>query len=200
MTALVMRHTPKGKPPVPTFNIGDLANWVPCAPGQAFKIEPGPSGERRFECAVVLAYGMVVLASHPELQEAEGELPCVVAIGDGLHEIKFTVRDPIWLSFAGEENAIASVRFKDASQLLPEDDEASFTTIEPRTRGPNDEVRRLMQLMQYNLKKRDDMLAQQQRENRDLIEAIRAEKEPKQPAELPAPPKEDKKSDPSPNS
>ena len=175
-----------------TFQIGDLANWVPCSPGQAFKIEPGPSGERRFECAVILGYGMAVIASQPELEQ--GELPCIVAIGDGLHEIKFTVRDPIWLTFAGEENSIASVRFKDASQLLPEDDEASFTTIEPRTRGPNDEVRRLMQLMQYNLRKREDMLAEQQRENRDLIEALRAEKQ--KPAEQPAPiNKEDKPSD-----
>lgn len=167
-----------------TFSLGDLASWVPVAPGTQFTIEPGPSGERRFEAAMMLAFGMVVIATHPELME--GEAPVILAVGDGAHEVKFTVRDTITMTFAGEESAIGSVRFRDTSQLLPESDEPSFVTLEPRTRGPNDEVRRLMQIMQLNIKKRDDMLAASMRENRELIEEIRATKAPKNTEEKPS--------------
>lgn len=153
------------------FDLGNLGEWVGLADPARFS--PLVRGEvRSMFFNVILGNGAICT-----VKTDDGDM-AVVAAGDGLHEVRFTLSEPVSIAITGPKGAVGNARFYDEPQYTPEPLEPSFTSVEPRKRGPNDEVRRLMHLQAVNMKRREAAMAetaaalkaQQDRLAADLIE------------------------------
>lgn len=163
------------------FNVGSLNDWEPIATGELRHLEvPGGYRKVRFE---------VLCDSHVCVQAvAEDERYWLIGCGEGMFTVEFSTSAPVGIAFVGDPAAQVYWRTRTATQLLPETDDPSYTTIEPRTAGPSDEVRRLMHIMQINQRQREQMLLDQIADLTSRGQVI--EDEPPAPPPAPAKPEE----------
>lgn len=124
------------------FNIGALSDWSGAQPGvlHDFQVMDGAPRRIQFEC--ICEGETAVLASTPTRS-------MLVGLGTGFLTVAFVTNEPTSITFLCHEDARVWMRSHHQSQVIPESDEAPFTTIEPRT-GPSDEMKRMMELVRLN--------------------------------------------------
>lgn len=128
------------------FKLGGLADWTPVIDLYEQAIAPA-SGVTRVSFEVL---GVNVrVQAFTEL----GTFP--VALGDGLLDVDFSVEGPVTVRIECDGGA---VRFRHAVCLVPEHHGETFTTLEPRGRGPSVQMQELWERSQRNAVKRAAML------------------------------------------
>lgn len=139
------------------FNLGSLRQWQQVATGEVLDF-PVPEQATRNVSFEVMADSYVSV--HAVLDD------CVylVASGEGLMSVKFTTDEPVGILFKGEPSADIFVKTWVGTQVIPESRDPSYTTIEPRPAGPNEEMRRMMHIVRLN----------QERRERELMERLEA--------------------------
>lgn len=139
------------------FEMKSLDQWLTAPLEVDIPIEGEAGVVRRFECSL-MADHFVGVYFHQD-----GEV-WPVALGQGYMDISFTQTGAGFLRISGSEGAIARIRFRDQSQVVPAPDEASYTTIEPQETGENFEIRRAMHIMRLNQQRmRQELIAEVQR-------------------------------------
>ncbi|MEO1910152.1 MAG: hypothetical protein ABGX10_06990 [Paracoccus sp. (in: a-proteobacteria)] len=162
------------------FNLGALDLWKQVAVGEILDLEMPSSGSRTVAFDVI-ANGEV------SINCVAGDDYWLVGCGSGSISCKFTVGQPVGLVFIGEAATDIFVRTFVDAQVIPESVEASYTTIEPRPAGPSDDIKRMMHIMNINMRRREEALRAefaQQREQQTL-EEIKEEKREAQVLETP---------------
>lgn len=134
-----------------TFNIGALADWTVVAVGELLTFELPPNGYRRVEFDVIAE-------NYVACRVLSAEDFWTVGAGDGQFSVRFSTSEPVSIAFFGDADAVVMIRTRVETQVVQESGEASFTTIEPRRPGPNDEMRRLMHLQRINAERREALL------------------------------------------
>lgn len=130
------------------FNLGALTDWEAIEPGELRSLEVGVAGFRRVDLDLFSDYPVAAYVVRP------GEPDTPVAVGEGMLSTSFTAVGDVALVVVGDAAAKIRLRSKVRSQRVPESDEPSYTSIEPRPAGPGDEVRRMMRIMHLNQERR----------------------------------------------
>lgn len=140
------------------FNVGALRQWKQVATGEVLDFPTPQNGYRKVTFEVIAGETVAV-------QAVSEKAAYLVALGDGHMNVTFSTDAPVGIVFLGDPEALVFIKTMDATQVIPESHDASYTTIEPRPAGPSDEVKRMMQIMHLNNERR---IAQQ-------MEALREE-------------------------
>lgn len=125
------------------FNLGALSEWEGIEPGEVVRLDVGSAAFRRVD--------LELIADAPVCAYV-GDKP--VGVGEGYLSISFTAEGDVPFVVLAHADAKIILRTKARSQTMPESDEASYTTVEPRPAGPSDEVRRMMRMMHLNHERR----------------------------------------------
>lgn len=153
------------------FNLGALDLWKQVAVGEILELEMPISGSRTVSFDVI-ANGEV------SINCVAGDDYWLVGCGSGAISVKFTVGQPVGLVFIGEAATDIFIRTFVEAQVIPESVEASYTTIEPRPAGPSDDIKRMMHIMNINMRRREEALRAEfaQRPQQQTLEQIKEEK------------------------
>lgn len=138
------------------FRLGNLWDWEPFPLDEPVYFDVPEDGFRavRFE----------VIASEPVMVKAYIEMQAfLVGAGIGQFEVRLSADRDFSISahsVAGSD-PVVYLRTGRRTQAVPESDEPSYTTIEPRRAGPTAELRRMMQMVRLNSKRREEALQAQ---------------------------------------
>lgn len=162
------------------FNMGALRSWRQVGVGELLDFPVPPTGFR--------AVAFDLIADAPvSVRAVSGDDAWLIAYGEGLMTCKFAVDDSIGIVIIGPGDTDVFIRTHVDTQVIPESEDASYTTIEPRTAGPSDDIKRMMQWVKLNAQRRENQLLDEIRsirDRRDVVDGAPA------PAPAPAPAKE----------
>lgn len=146
------------------YNLGSLNSWKPIGIGEIHDLEL-PSIGFRSVAFDVMASGMV------SVNFVSGDDYWLVAYGQGEISVKFATDRPGGIVVVGDPSVDVFLRTLVDAPVIPESQEISYTTIEPRPAGPSDDFRRMMHVVKINQQRREAHLLS---EVRRLTEAQRA--------------------------
>lgn len=135
------------------FNLGSLRNWQQVAVGEIHSFEVPTSGHRSVNVEF-MADGFV------SVHAVSGSTFWLVACGSGHVSTRFAIDVNVGVVVMGDPEANVFMRTHVQTQVIDASLDASFTTVEPRQAGPSDEVKRMMQLVRINERRRDKILSQ----------------------------------------
>lgn len=130
------------------FNIGALGSWRPVALGELFDFALPQNGYRSVHFDVMASELVAVYA-------VAGASTWLVGVGQGMIECKFSTNEAVGVVVTGPDGADVYMRTRIETQVVDVPDDPIFTSIEPRRVGPPDELKRMMLLMQLNMKRRE---------------------------------------------
>lgn len=136
------------------FNIGSLAAWIAVSPGEMVEF-PVMEGSPR-DCVVdFLSDAPVSIRAVAENQHH------LLAFGEGLIQVKFTISQPTAVVVLAHKDTLVFMRTRVAAQVIPESQEAAYTSIEPRPAGPSQDVLLMQRIMRQNNLRNQQLLAEQ---------------------------------------
>lgn len=155
------------------YNLNDLRQWKPVGIGEILDFPMPAAGFRAVHFDVIAAGTVAVHAV------TAGEQTWVVGYGDGYMEIKFAIDADFGLVFVGDADTDVFIRSQLDAPIIPESEEASYTTIEPRSPGVSDDFRRMMQIVKLNQARREaEMQAELDRQAQQLANLQAAQQTP----------------------
>lgn len=155
------------------FNMGALQTWRQVGVGELLDFPVPPTGYR------AVAFDLISDAA-VSVRAVSGDDAWLIAYGDGLMTVKFAVDDSVGIVIIGPGDADVFIRTHVDTQVIPESEDATYTTIEPRPAGPSDDIKRMMHWVKLNAQRREKQLL-------DEIRSIRDGKQVVEPAPAPVP-------------
>lgn len=147
------------------FNLGSLRQWQSLATGELLAFPLPAVGFRQVDFDLMADSFVTVHAF-------AGDDSWLVAAGEGLISVRFGVADNVSIAVSGDKDAHVMIRTKCATQVMPENPEPTFTTIEPRPAGPSAEFQRMWQVMQINNRQREQALQHQLQSLQGRMDAL----------------------------
>lgn len=142
------------------YNLGSLRDWSSVAIGEVIGFEVPETGHRTISFEIMSNAHVSVMVMTAGDGDSPGE-QWLVGAGEGFTSVKFTVDDHVGVSFLGDPATTVYIRTFIKSQVIPENLDPSYTTIEPRPAGPTEEMRRMMHLVNLNNRRREEHLMQE---------------------------------------
>lgn len=143
------------------FYLGALSDWHTVRPSDPaiYKVDNGGYRSVRFD---------VISSAHVVIEAINDDgVSVLVGAGQGQFEVKFNTSETVSVVFRAADDCIISVRGFARSQVVPESDEVTFTTIEPRRSRPDDEYQRIIKMIQLQSARREKLLLDEMRSLRD---------------------------------
>lgn len=134
------------------FNLSDLRKWKPVGIGEILDFGMPEAGFRRVSFDLIASGSVAVHAV------TGGDEYWLVAYGDGHMSSKFALDEAFGLVVVGDPSTEVFLRSQVDAAVIPESEEASYTTIEPRSPGPSDDLRRMMHMVRINQERREALL------------------------------------------
>lgn len=133
------------------YNLGSLRNWRQVAMGELTEFAVPQNGFR--------AVSFELIADAPvAVRAVSGDDAWLLAMGDGHMNVKFSIDTTVGVVVLGDPAADVFIRTRTETQVIPESEDPTYTSIEPRPAGPSDEVKRMMHIMRLNEVRRDQQL------------------------------------------
>lgn len=140
------------------FYIGALAQWTEIGNGEVMTFALPGSGVRTvaFELMTNERVTVTATAVVPGIgAQTDADLQSwLVAVGEGHMEVKFVTQEHLFVTVTGPEGCSIFMKTRMQTQVLPESDEPTFTTLQPSARHTSDRVSYQQQLAQRNQMKR----------------------------------------------
>lgn len=158
------------------FELGSLAEWQTVGVGELLDFPiPDAAEYRKIEFDLMASASVAVYA-------ISGDNSWLLAVGEGWLSVRFGTDMSVAIVVEGDPSTNVSIRTLTEMQVIPQSDEASYTTVEPRPAGPSDEFKRMMQFVQLNQKRRDREVSEEMASLRQQLKDAT-----KPPAASPAP-------------
>lgn len=142
------------------FNMGALQTWRQVGVGELLDF-PVPQTGYRAVAFDLIADALVAVRA------VSGDNAWLVAYGSGLMTVKFAVDASVGIVVIGTGDADVFIRTHVDTQVIPESEDATYTTIEPRPAGPSEDIKRMMQWVKLNAQRRENQLLDEIRSIRD---------------------------------
>ena len=154
------------------FNMGALVDWYEVGMGELIAFEVPSNGYRAVSFDIMADRFVSVMA-------IGSERAVLVGCGEGRFDVAFSAGENVAISVQGDPLSVVYLRTRIETQTVPQSQEGSFTTVEPRVAGPSDEVRRLMHIMAINGRQREAQIAEgYELRLAEALSAVRPEVEP----------------------
>lgn len=134
------------------FNLGALVDWEQIGLGELIDFDIPQAGFRAVDFDI-LADQEIALYGVSE----DGET-WLLALGDGMMNVKFTTAQRVAVFAKGPDGALVSMRTRLRSQVIAENGEPSLTSIQPRVSSQDAEFQRMMMIMRLNTERREAQL------------------------------------------
>lgn len=135
------------------FAMGALLDWRPVEAGEVVAFPNNEAAGFRLVEFNIMSDRMVAINA-----VAADEAVWLVGVGVGFVTCKFTAAEDVGVYWSGDPSAVVYMRTRNEPQVISESEEVSFTSIEPRRVDGNAEVKRLVQIMNHNMRVREQAL------------------------------------------
>lgn len=133
------------------FNAGNLAQWEQISCGEMIDFTVPEAGFRQVKFDVIAD-------GHVSVRVVTPDQWWLVAAGLGRFAVRFGMAENFAVAIEGDKDTAVFVRTGRELSLIPESITPTHTTVEPRGRHENAEVRRMMLAMRINADRREAML------------------------------------------
>lgn len=137
------------------FTLGALFDWREIVPGEVLALEVSEAVQYRKVEVDFIASGKVAI------RVTSGDQGWLVGYGEGHLRTTFGIAQDAQLSVLGDPDTVVYLRTYTDDQIVAPDEQASYTTIEPRPSGPSAEIKAVMHQMRINGAIREQRLMEQ---------------------------------------
>ena len=145
---------------------GNISEWSPVKNGQTINFETNRPSRFKFECTTN-SLAEIWVSNNKNMKDAK-----LVGMFTNYTKVEFATLETAYVLIKADKESDTFVKLRDIQQIVENSDLASYTNIEPRTRGQSSDMEKVMKYVQINEQRRERELNAERAELRQAMSKL----------------------------